>query len=425
MKANFLVVSLSLVGQCIFAQSSAKTDVFTSPKPVFSQVVQNAYGWFEEKIRHFSDRAVQPVGISGAENLIVITTDGLRWQEVFKGFDPGLLNTKGKHIFPDQNDQELNRKALMPFFWSEIAPKSQVFGNQEYGNQVLVSNKMHISYPGYSEIFCGYSDDARIQLNEKKPNPNVNILEWINQQAGYQGRVAAVASWELFDYILNEKRSRIKVNAGFERHHSRYGFSINEAQSSQNLRLEAAPKPWKQHVRPDTLTWLFAQEYLSRLHPKVLYIGFGETDEYAHEGNYLGYLNAAHQFDSLLSVIWRTIQEDPFYAGKTALMITTDHGRGRKNWQSHHLFNPGSDEIWMAVYAPGLEPKGEIRTTGVVYQRQFAQTMAHLIGLDFKCAAHPVASMINLDFNQAPVSPQEIAKTNHPEEATVLETPHK
>jgi hypothetical protein len=233
-----------------------------------------------------------------AKNLIVITTDGLRWQEVFEG-------ASGQ-----------TREKLMPFFWNTFVKFSQIYGNRKYSSAVRVTNRTHISYPGYSEIICGFADDERIILNAKKPNPNKHVFEWINRQRGYRGRVAAFGSWDLFPDIFNEKRSRVEVNAGFEKIINKFGRPLSEKQNKLNKQLETCAKPWNDHVRPDTLTWAFAKNYLESHQPRAVFIGFGETDEYAHEGNLEGYLDAVSRFDSLLAQIWDFVETHEAYRGK-------------------------------------------------------------------------------------------------------------
>ncbi len=122
------------------------------------------------------------------ENLIIITLDGMRWQEVFNGADKELLANKtftrdsadtwGK--FWDGNSLQ-RRKKLFPFLWSEIEAKGQLHGNRAYNNFVNVANPYWFSYPGYNEIFTGFPDDS-VNSNDKVWNPNSNVLEFINTQ---------------------------------------------------------------------------------------------------------------------------------------------------------------------------------------------------------------------------------------------------
>src|SRR5689334_5859340 len=94
------------------------------------------------------------------ENIIIITTDGYRWQEVFKGMDSAIANNSKFHqgdssyIFEKywSNDENERRKKLMPFFWSTISNHGQIYGNRKFENKVNNANPYWFSYPGYSEI---------------------------------------------------------------------------------------------------------------------------------------------------------------------------------------------------------------------------------------------------------------------------------
>ena len=155
-------------------------------------------------------------------NVVLVTTDGLRWQEVFRGADDSLLNKKdGGVADPDalrrafwRETPEARREALLPFLWTTVARQGQIFGNRDKKSLADVTNGKNFSYPGYNELFTG-SPDPRIDSNAKRPNPNVSVLEWLNRKPAFRGEVAAVASWDLFPFILNVERSGLTVNAGW------------------------------------------------------------------------------------------------------------------------------------------------------------------------------------------------------------------
>src|SRR3954451_25344029 len=143
-------------------------------------------------------------------NVVLVTTDGLRWQEVFRGADDALLNKKdGGVADPDalrrafwRETPEARREALLPFLWTTVARRGQLFGNRDKKSLAYVTNGKNFSYPGYNEMFTG-SPDPRIDSNAKRPNPNVSVLEWLHRKPAFRGEVAAVASWDLFPFILN------------------------------------------------------------------------------------------------------------------------------------------------------------------------------------------------------------------------------
>jgi hypothetical protein len=98
----------------------------------------------------------------------------------------------------------------------------------------------------------------------------------------------------------------------------------------------------------------------SSTNPRVIYVGFGETDDWAHSGRYDLYLEAARQTDDYIRRLWELLQSMDQYAGKTALLMTTDHGRGDtiEDWKSHNAVIEGSERIWIAAMGPGVPAKG-------------------------------------------------------------------
>ena len=334
------------------------------------------------------------------ENIIIVTTDGFRWQEVFAGMDSAIANNRrfnqgdSEFIFKKYWSEDVNerRKKLLPFLWNTIAVNGQIYGNRNFGNKVDNSNPYWFSYPGYSEIFCGFVDTL-INSNNYKNNPNTNVLEFINNQPKYKNKVAAFGAWDAFDRILNKPRCGFPVVAAFT---PCGGKNPTAKEQLINSMLKDSYKPFNMEECLDVFTHYEAMEDLKIRKPKVLYISYGETDEWAHAGHYKDYLEAAHQFDEWLKNIWNFIQTDPQYKNKTSLFITVDHGRGDENkneWTSHGSDIPDAHEIWFAVMGPDTPAKGEIKTEMQIYQKQFAQTIASLLGLKFT-AEHPVAAAI-------------------------------
>lgn len=334
------------------------------------------------------------------ENIIIITTDGLRWQELFKGMDPSIANNKkfnqgdSTYIYNKYwSDSPLERREkLLPFIWSAIASKGQLYGNKDYNNKVNNANPYWFSYPGYSEIMTGYADTL-INSNDYKANPNVNVLEFLNKQSKLKGKVAAFGAWNAFDRILNEKRSGFSVISAFDKIG---GNNPTPKQKLINDMLTDSFKPFHQSECLDVFTHYAAMEELKTKKPRVLYIAYGETDEWAHSGHYRSYLDAAQQVDLWIKQIWDFIQNDPQYKNKTTLILTTDHGRGdeiKTQWTSHGSQIKGASEIWFAAMGPEINAKGEIKTEGQLYQKQIAQTIAKLMGYTFE-ASHPIAKEI-------------------------------
>jgi Metalloenzyme superfamily len=343
---------------------------------------------------------------SSTQNIFIITTDGFRWQEVFTGADSELINDRRFVRDPDLIKQQYwdstaegRRQKLMPFFWNTIAKQGQLYGNRDYQNKMDVSNIYKISYPGYNEMLTGYADPVLIP-NIPIRNRNTNILEYLNSKKEYSGKVAAFSSWNIFSAILNKKRNKLPGNCGYE------NLPDDSTLNSEIINQCQEQIVNKKHTRYDLLTFLSAREYIEHNKPRVVLIGFGETDEFAHSRQYDMYLQQAANIDKMIAELWYYVQTDPFYRNKTTFIITTDHGRGKQTstWYKHGILTKGSGETWFAVMGPGISPNGEIKTAFQIYQKQMASTISQLLGEDFensKNTAGPIQIIKMADYHPA------------------------
>jgi hypothetical protein len=328
----------------------------------------------------------QPAEKHATQNIIFVMTDGLRWQEVFRGAESSLITKKYK--MKDEaalkraywrETPEARREALMPFLWSTIAKEGQIYGNRDRGSDAYVTNGLFFSYPGYSETFCGFAD-PHINSNDKIPNPNVTVLEWLNKKQAYQGQVAAFAAWDVFPYIFNAARAGFPVIAGYDPLRE---FADDPRVDLLNHLKAETPRVWDDEPF-DVIPFHTALEYLKSRKPRVLYISLGETDDWAHEGNYPEYLNAAHRADEYLRVLWETAQSMPEYRGKTTLIFSPDHGRGDgRKWTDHGGKVSSSKYIWMAFLGPDTPALGERSNIPAVNQNQIAATLAAFLDEDY------------------------------------------
>jgi hypothetical protein len=322
-----------------------------------------------------------------APKVVLITLDGFRWQELFQGADPELIGNKDYVRSPEslkhdywRETPEARRKTLMPFIWTEVEKMGQLHGNRNLGSKVNLTNTLWFSYPGYNEILTGRADDDRISSNDKIPNPNTTVLELANQHPDYRGRVMAFGSWDVFPYIINEERSGVLVNAGYENAEG----ALSEREKQLNDMQRQAPIIWES-VRLDVFTHQFALEAMKKDHPRVIYIAYGETDDFAHDGHYDFYLQAAHRTDGMIRELWDFTRQDPFYRDNTLFLITTDHGRGTRpleDWRSHGSEVAGADQVWLIAFGQGVAPVGEVKGVEQLYSNQIAPTLAQFLGID-------------------------------------------
>ena len=299
-----------------------------------------------------------------APNIVLITIDGLRWQEVFNGCDTQL--TKNTDIFTrlmwSDTSSEARRKKLMPFFWNVILEKGSLYGNRKFGSKVNISNFWRFSYPGYDEILTGKCDLIPV-LNTPTYNNSDNLLGIINDSVPpYKNKVVAIGSWNILEYILNKRKSNFKINSGFSGINDTSFNILNSLQDSIND---------KSRTRFDELTFLYSRHYIDKYKPKMIYIGFGETDEFAHHKRYDLYLQQINKIDRMIGELWSMMQKDTFYKDNTIFIITTDHGRGRspKTWSYHFPLLPGCDETWMSIIGNKIKSVGEVKFESQVYQK--------------------------------------------------------
>lgn len=334
------------------------------------------------------------------KNLIIITLDGLRWQEVFEGADAEILFQE--RFVTDKNVIKTfwsplpseRRMKLMPFLWQTIGTQGQIYGNRKYNNRVDCTNPHWFSYPGYSEMLLGFVD-WRVRSNKPINNPNRTVLDFIQSQPGFKNRVATFATWDMIENMACEKIPAFEMNAGKQ---LAVG-NISEREVLLNQLQEFIQNP--HGPRYDAFTFFYAFEYLKRSCPRVMFISFDETDEHAHGGRYDEYLKSAHKTDEMIRILWEWVQSQVDYKDQTTILISTDHGRGNganHSWKKHGRFSIGSNQIWFAVIGPDTPAKGEIKTDSQYYQKQIAKTAAAFLGLNYshvKPVGHVIEPMIS------------------------------
>jgi len=323
---------------------------------------------------------------NNAPNIILITLDGVRWQEVFNGVDLELLENKKftknsallKEMFLSDDNKKRQQK-LLPFFGNYINNKGVLIGNKNEGSVLKLTNDQLFSYPGYNEILTGFADDS-ITSNDKIYNKNKTILELLNANENYSGKVAAFCSWDVFPFIINDKRSGVPVSAGY-----------SNLENDKLSRLESFIENYqtmiplfRDNVRYDLFTHILSMEHIKNRSPKAVYISYDETDSFSHAGSYDNYIASLHNTDKMIEELWTYLQDHPFYKDNTYMFITTDHGRGdgdvpNSMWTSHGSGANGCEYTWLAILGPDIkEPRLE---KGEYYVNQIAPTIAKLTGV--------------------------------------------
>ncbi|HEY1213602.1 MAG TPA: hypothetical protein VGE93_08220 [Bryobacteraceae bacterium] len=127
--------------------------------------------------------------------------------------------------------------------------------------------------------------------------------------------------------------------------------------------LKVSVSDFTAHARslasPDELSVYIAKQLMRQLAPSLLWITLHDID-CAHAGAFSLYIDGIQRSDRLCSEIWRTIESEPEYKGKTNLFILPDFGRdadtdaGGNGFQHHRTGDPLSRTTWMMVMGPGV-----------------------------------------------------------------------
>jgi hypothetical protein len=327
----------------------------------------------------------------GGDAVVLVTLDGARTQEIFGGLDLEVLRSSiGERRRPEDqpvykrfwaDTPEARREKLMPFFWRTLMTHhGSIAGNPRRGSSVTLTNRHRFSYPGYAEILLGEAHDDTIKSNDPVRNPYVTVLEEIKIRLGLRpDAVAAFTSWNVFSAIVEHTPGALTVNAGPA------PFDDPDAEvRTMNILQQQTLTPWD-GVRHDIYSVRFAMAHLRRARPRMLYIALDETDDWAHDGKYDRVLEAYARADAMLEELWGWLQAQPDYRGRTHLLITTDHGRGRTiaDWRDHGAKVEGAQDVWMAFVSPRLARRGEWTDHAPLHTNQAAATIAGWMGVDW------------------------------------------
>lgn len=328
---------------------------------------------------------------TGPHNVILVTLDGVRVQEVFGGLDEAAATHDEQQVYSDMAAMRerfggaspaARRQRLMPHFWTRLAPQGVVLGNPGVGNHVRVQNRMLWSTPGYTELMTG-GPRAEVTGNEEVRYPWPTVLEFAREALGLGfAEVAQIGSWDGFALAAASRDDAFLMVGADQSVPPPWGTP--EIDLLNDLRKEVMGL-WEEGSN-DALTYRMARAFLQKNQPRVLWLALVNSDDWAHADRYDRYLAYLHRADAMLGDLWETVQSMEAYRGRTTLMVTTDHGRGRtgEDWQEHELTIPGSADIWLAVIGPHTPDVGEAVTPGTAYQGQVAATLLQFLDLDYR-----------------------------------------
>ena len=142
-------------------------------------------------------------------------------------------------------------------------------------------------------------------------------------------------------------------------HLNHAGIDLHEMAEVLKLSVEDFAAHARSLASPDELSVYVARQLMRQLAPSLLWITLHDID-IAHAGAYSLYVDAIRRSDRLCAEIWKTIQSEPEYAGKTNMFILPDFGRdgdmdpGGNGFQHHRTGDALSRTTWMMALGPGI-----------------------------------------------------------------------
>jgi phosphopentomutase/2,3-bisphosphoglycerate-independent phosphoglycerate mutase family metalloenzyme len=291
-------------------------------------------------------------------NVILITLDGVRWQEIFNGTDPVL------------DDQHLSARELLPNFYDLFVDKGVVIGQK---SRMIASGPNHISLPGYLEITRGHpSTDC--QRNDCIPKIDQSVFFMFD-------RPAIFSSWEVIEKTVPPYYS-VVVDTG--RAHRSLAW---ERTGFPDFFGSPTPFTWLPDYRPDFFTDLVAEAYIEVMHPDFAWLAMGDCDEWGHANNYRRYRIALQEADDYVGRLIRTLDATD-YGRNTVFIITADHGRAI-NFRDHGS-DQASERVWMLIRGKGIPFKGSIKLPTTVRLSNILPTIEDIEGLPDKGSLLPM-----------------------------------
>jgi hypothetical protein len=227
------------------------------------------------------------------------------------------------------------------------------------------SGPRFVSLPGYREIFSGRiavgcTSNSCSHLREP------TLLDELED-------VVVMASWERYEGAVARVPGAIAISAGRHGGVTRDRLRINVATRElldRGARAEAAPG--HDDYRPDVFTSALALAYLESRQPRVLVVGLGDTDEFAHRGDVARYHAALLAADEFVGALERRV--DP----ETLIVVTTDHGRSVQF--AEHGDDEASSRVWLVAAGGTLPHRGLLFSAHQL--RDIAPTLRALLGLE-------------------------------------------
>jgi hypothetical protein len=286
-------------------------------------------------------------------NVILITFDGVRWQDVYHEPSNPLVQLK----------RTVERKGFR-------------LGDHRIGSRMFVANPFNISLPAYESIFAGAVQPCD---GNDCPRTSVETLQerLVRELHLPKSQVATIASWDKIAFAAEHLEGSTFVNTGLtpldDGENDPELQKLNEEQSKEDL----------DECRMDRFTWAQGMRYLKVHRPRFLYISLDDTDAWAHGNHRDEYLQSLKNYDQWLQNLFAQLKAMGEYGRHTTVLITTDHGRGLgARWTDHGPDLPSSHSIWLMALSPKTRTGDAVRTSTDIYTHlDIRPTIEKILGL--------------------------------------------
>ncbi|MBX3205204.1 MAG: hypothetical protein KF764_09050 [Labilithrix sp.] len=282
-----------------------------------------------------------PTAPRDVERVVLITLDGLRWQEVFAG-----SGVEGAAEGPP----------LMPNLHRLVAESGTILGGPGCAHDMRASGPNYVSLPGYMELFGG-RPPAACRNNKCGQTDTATVLDEVRASTS-PDQVAVFSSWSKYARAVTRTPRSFVVSSGARTANVRHLGDDAVLRAHLDEGAAHAGFPGWGDYRPDEHTRRAALRYLETVRPRLLVVGLGDADDYGHRGDPKGYRRAIGESDAFIADVDRAVSAmDAGGERRTTIVVTTDHGRER-SLRHHGAGFPDSARVFVAAFGAGIARRG-------------------------------------------------------------------
>lgn len=283
---------------------------------------------------------------------VVVVLDGARWQDVLMGVDGELARQAGI-------DPKAANEPTMPQLRALARSRGAVFGAPSSGTVLSASGPNFVSLPGYTEILGGHPPTA-CGGNQCAATTRPTLVDDVRAWSDAAREVAVFSSWPDLVRVAALHPETLVVSGGRSlRHNERLLREDDVASELLDLGGTSLAWPGDGDYRPDRFTAPLAVRYLEVAHPRFLFLSLGDSDEYAHHGDYASYVEALRFADDAIARIVDVLDHGGDWGRHTTIYVTADHGRAR-DFRDHGGKWPESARSWLVAIGEGVGSRGAI-----------------------------------------------------------------